>query len=255
MRCIYKLVIFIIITAFALPAMAQQTTSNNMNNKEIDKNEELVAKLKKKPLNGFFGIDFANAVPQEEFHNNLNKTGLGFSLYGGYYADPIPVAFGIEADFLFFGGDTKYLNIYKYGFWLGQDTIDTQSMIIPIVLFTRLQPNTGWIVPYLEAFAGVNIFSSTATLNTYSYEESSQDKVSASWAYGLGAGLSIKLVDFITLPNQRTSLNLDLKMKYSFGTNAEYSKVKILETGDTEFETFKSDTDMILTTIGISFSF
>jgi hypothetical protein len=249
MRKLFTLLLSVLMIAIVSSVIAKDTiVQNKVSQEEVDK-------LKLKPLNGFFGITFTNSVPQDEFHDNTNKTGLGFSLLGGYYADPVPVAFGVEADFLFFGGKTKYMNVHKYGFYIGQDTIDTQSMIIPIVLFARLQPNTGFIVPYLEGFAGINIFSTTATLNTYQYEESSQDKISASWAYGLGAGLSIKLFDFITLPDQRTSLNLDLKMKYSFGTTAEYSKVQILETGYTEFETYKSKTDMIMTNVGISLCF
>lgn len=250
MRKVYKLVLLTVMIAFSFPVFGQQ---GNLDSKISD---EALAQLKQKPLPGFFGITFTNAVPQGEFMSNLFKTGLGFSVYGGYNAAPLPLAVGLEGDFLFFGGDTRYYDQRNDRGWIiGHDTVDTQSMIIPIVAFARIQPNTGFIFPFIEAFAGVNLFSTTANYKPYWGEEDSKDKFSASFTYGLGAGVSIKLVDFITLPNQRTTLNIDFKMKYAFGTNAEYSKVRILDDSTPEFKTYESETDMILTTIGVSFNF
>ena len=223
---------------------------------QTQEQQDAAERLKKKPLNGFFGLTFANAVPQGDFYSNLHKTGLGLSLYGGYYADPIPVAFGLQGDILFFGGDTKYFTWQKPGGWnAGTDTVETQSMIIPITVFARLQPNTGIVFPFIEAFAGVNLFSATATYKPYWGPQDDKDKFSASFAYGLGAGISVKLVDFIQLPNQRTSLNLDIKMRYAFGTNADYYKVKLDNNTTPEFTSFKSETDMIITNVGVSFCF
>ena len=68
-------------------------------NAQTPEQQEAAKALKKKPLNGFFGLSFANAVPQGDLQSNLQKTGLGLSLYGGYYADPVPVAFGLQSDF------------------------------------------------------------------------------------------------------------------------------------------------------------
>lgn len=229
---------------------------------QTQEQQEAAEKLKKKPLNGFFGLTFANAVPQGDLQSNLQKTGLGLSLIGGYYADPIPVAFGLQGDILFFGGDTKYIQDRTAAGWLrGTDTVETQSMIVPITVFVRLQPNTGIIFPYIEGFAGVNLFSTSATYNSYLMRNDGtqvtddKSKFSASFAYGLGAGISVKLVDFIQLPNQRTSLNLDIKMRYAFGTNADYYKVKLNNNTTPEFTSFKSETDMIITNVGVSFCF
>ncbi len=44
-------------------------------------------------------------------------------------------------------------------------------------------------------------------------------------------------------------------MRYAFGTNAEYSTVKINNDSGVEFKTFKSETDMIITNVGVSFCF
>ncbi len=136
MKTLYKILLTAFIIAGYNSAFAQ-----------TPEQQEAANVLKRKPLNGFFGLSFTNAVPQSDFQSNLQKTGLGLSLYGGYYADPIPVAFGLQTDLLFFGGDTKYFKYQKAGWNIGTDTVDTQSMIIPITAFVRLQPNTGIVFP------------------------------------------------------------------------------------------------------------
>lgn len=63
--------------------------------------EVLIEQLKQKPLKGIFGLSFTNSVPQNEFYDNLKKSGQGFSLYGGYNFTPVPVTVGLQTDFLF----------------------------------------------------------------------------------------------------------------------------------------------------------
>jgi hypothetical protein len=215
-----------------------------------------VENLKKQPLNGFFGLTFTNAVPQGDFQTNLNKTGLGLSIFGGYNADPIPLSVGMNADVLFFGGDTKYFTYQRPGGWKGgTDTVETQSMVIPVTVFARLQPKAGIFSPYLEAFAGVNFLSTSADFTPYIGEKDSKSKFNASWTYGLGAGLSVKLVEFINLPSSHSTLNADFRMKYAWGSEADYYKVKIGANSEPIFTSFRSKTDMIITSVGISFSF
>ena len=132
----------------------------------INNDQELVEKLKNKPLNGFFGLTFSNAIPQDEFYSNLRKAGPGLSIYGGYAMDPVPVAFGLESDILFFSGDEKTFSYKNQGGWtVYRDTVSSTTMSIPITAFIRLQPKMNYVTPFFEAFCGVNIFTSSADYN------------------------------------------------------------------------------------------
>ncbi len=218
--------------------------------------QQIVEKLKNKPLNGFFGFSFTNAVPQGEFFDSLKNSAQGFSLYGGYDLSPIPVVFGAELDFLFYGGDTRIFE-YGPGNWsVYRDTVTTSSSMIPLNVFVKLQPNiSNLIFPYVEAIAGINFLSVSADYKSYYGDKDTKDRFSVAFNYGFGAGIMVKLVDFITLPNSYSQLLFDVKMKYLKGTKAEYATVEIMDDSSAEFRDFETQTDMIMFLAGITFRF
>lgn len=56
--------------------------------------------------------------------DNLQKSGQGFSLFDGYQLGDVPIAFGLEGNILFFGGETKYFSYTNQGNWnLYKDTL------------------------------------------------------------------------------------------------------------------------------------
>ena len=227
-------------------------SDDNLTNEE----QQIVEKLKNKPLNGFFGLTFTNSVPQGEFFDSLKNSAQGFSLFGGYDLDPIPVAFGLEVDFLFFGGEER---IFKYGpgnWAIYRDTVTTQSSMIPLNVFAKLQPNVGNIVyPYVEAIAGINFLSVSADYKSHFGDRDEKDRFSVAFNYGFGAGLMVKLVDFVTMPNSYSQLLFDVKMRYLKGTRAEYATVTIKDDSSAEFDDFETNTDMVLFLAGITFRF
>lgn len=224
--------------------------------------EKLVQQLKNKPLNGFFGLTFSNVVPQNEFYKNLRSAGPGLSLYGGYAMDPIPVAFGLETDLQFFSGDEKTFSYKNNGGWtVYRDTVSSTTMSIPITAFVRLQPKMNFVTPFFETFFGVNIMTSSADYSG-GYDvngnriSDSKNKTNAAFTYGVGAGCMFKLVDFVQLPNSYTNLNLDIRVRYMFGSKSKYSTIKLDDnTAQPIFTDYKSKTDMLMTSIGISFRF
>ncbi|MCX7736180.1 MAG: hypothetical protein N2319_05665 [Candidatus Kapabacteria bacterium] len=219
--------------------------------------EEQLKRIKEIPLSGFFGISATNSVPQNQFQDYLQKSGFGLSLFGGYYADPIPFAAGFNADLIFFGGETKRFKYQKPGGWtIGEDTVTTSSLIVPLSVFVRIKPiffNT--FMPYLEGFAGYTILNVSADYKPYWGKSDSKNKTSFAFHYGASAGLMIELVDFIDLPSSHRTMCLDVRLKYIKGNEADYATAKILDDTTVEFRDFRSKTDMLLLLLGLTFRF
>lgn len=235
---------------------------------QLSQDEQAIAieRLKSKPLNGFFGLSFTNAVPQNEYFDNFKRSGQGFSLYGGYHMDPLPFVFGLESDFLFFGSEERHDN-YTYPDRNGNyhsyyDTTKTQNMVIPINVFARVMPTIlRTISPYVEGFAGFTYMSLSTDYNSYDFTirdnyTKNQSQSDFSWHYGVGAGIMIKLVDFIQIPNSISNLNLDVKLRYLYGGDSKYWKAKFNEqTLQMNPQEFQSKTDMLLLMFGVTFRF
>lgn len=219
--------------------------------------EEQLRRIKEIPLSGFFGISATNSVPQDQFQNYLNKSGFGLSLFGGYYADPIPFAAGFNADLIFFGGETKRFKYQRPGGWgIGEDTVTTTSLIVPLSVFVRIKPiffNT--FLPYLEGFAGFTILNVSADYKPYWGQSDSKNRTSFAFHYGASAGLMIEMVDFIDLPSSHRTMCLDIRLRYIKGNEADYATAKIKDDTSVEFNDFRSKTSMLLLLLGLTFRF
>lgn len=236
----------------------------SLSQRNYDYDQELEEELKKMPLNGFFGITFTNSVPQGEFFDNIPKSGQGLSIFGGYHFDPMPFAIGLEADIIF-NGSTESKQQWQwqdpFGKWHTEyDTASTQNMIIPINVFARVSPNIANILfPYAEGFVGMSILNTSYTFKT-SYNVNNNDyddtdnETSVAFSYGGGAGLMIKIADFVQPPNSNVQLLFDIKMRYLKGEEVEYTEWKLVNDQFTE-KKFKSETDMVLFLAGITFRF
>lgn len=263
MKKMYKIMFLGLILIFSMIAVnlsAQEKGPAEVKTNELSSEEqELVEKLKKKPLPGFFAITFSNAVPQGEFFDSLKTSAQGFSIVGGYDFEPIPIVVGAELDFLFFGGQKEmksYVNIFRY-----YDTLETNSNMIPFNAFIKLQPNiANLFYPYVEGIIGINFLTVSSEYSSYNtvdglYEES-DNRFSIAINYGFGAGLQIKLVDFITLPNHYSQLLFNFGARYYFGSKADFANVDINKSDMTaRFRDFETKTDFLQLLFGISFRF
>ena len=231
-----------------------------------------IDKLKSIPTNYFIGLSFTNMVPQKEFFDNLPKSGQGFSLYGGFNADPMPLAFGLEFDFLFNGSNTKYRDtsaFFEGLAYIRHDTVSTQSMVIPINIFARYQPDImGYESPYVEAILGLHVLTNSQNFNsgiifpgdTVYPDKISDSKSSVALHYGVGVGVLLKLVDFVGLPASHSSLNFDILLRYLLGSEAKYQETESVGFDNNKkpffnVKDYKSKTDMIIFTAGFVFKF
>jgi len=243
-----------IISLFLLSIIA----STNLFSQEFDADElRAIEELKQKPLHGLFGISFTNSVPQNDFYSNMKHSGPGLSLYGGYTFAPVPVTIGLQSDLLFYGSYTKYYTHRNPAGWVyARDTVSFTNLVIPITAFVQFRPSVSDIVfPYMEAFAGVTMISASADFKTVGYEDT-KNEFNATLNYGLGVGTMVKLVDFITLPNFRSCMLLDMKARYMRGRNTNYFIVeRINQDSSPEFKKSESKTDMVTFQVGLVFEF
>lgn len=249
---------FILITLFVFCSITlfAQNNADTLSAAEREKLAQDLAKLKKKPLQGFVTISFMNSIPQDEFMDNLGRSGPGFMLNGGWQPSKLPLALGLEGDFLFYGGNERKFYYYRPGGWeAAVDTISYNNFMIPLTLFARIQPNFEDILyPYVEAFAGVNIMIATSHLSPAFGAEDSQSETTSSFNYGIGAGTMIKIAEIVHLPDTRTQILLDIRFRYMFGASVDYYKItQINNDTSPQFMKFNSKTDMVTFSAGIAF--
>ncbi len=223
--------------------------------------EKMELEIMSKPMNGFFGIYFSNMVPQNEFMDNIKSTGQGFSLYGGYHFDPAPMALGFQADIIFNGADERTFSDFYYGDpgdeydYYDEDTLSTQSMIFPVSVFYRMQPEVfNFIAPYLDIYGGMNLFLYSVGYDQDDEYPEPDDHFTVAWNWGLGAGALIKLGDFFQYPDSRTAIYADVRLRYMRGGTASYFTGRI-DGLTVVLREYKSNTNMILFHIGFHFRF
>lgn len=249
--------IFIFCLLISNYAYSQKGESINNKNQGNQEEAQRIDYLKNLPLHGFGGIYFSNSVPQNEYMDNLKQSGPGFGFLGGYRFEPIPITVGGQFDMVFFGGETRYYN-YKLpnGWTYARDTLNTTSWSMPITAFVRLEPNLfNFVYPYLEAFAGFSLMNANANYKSNYGVNDDKNEFSANFNYGLGAGASFKLTDFILLPNNITRMLLDVKFRYMSGNETDYYTVKANSDGSVTFDKFRSKTDQVFFNIGLVFYF
>ena len=242
---------------------------------QAEGDEQLVSSLKLKPKNGLFYLSMGSGNPQKEFQSNIGTGGFAFIMGGGYSFEPIlPKRYTDFNASLVLGMDLGYVTLDRNrrpaAPWSRYDDFIYTNSVVPIDVFARLQFNVAqWVFPYAEFISGMNIYSATTdgeyreivrrdgqnvteTRTTEIYSNRS-----VFWKYGIGAGMMIKLVENITLPNSASSILLDIKARYNYGVKSNYQKViDVDQTGTTKYESYENaGTDMLFVQAGIAFRF
>lgn len=243
-------------------AVAAITTAASAQQAGDEPTPELIRRIKEQPQNGFFGIHFSFTRPQDDFRRTLDsigKTGpiLGFALEGGYHFDPAPMSAGMNIEFLFNGRDEKtfnYLGPFNRQF---RDTLIASNTMIPINAFFRFQPAIARIVePYIEAVAGFTIMTASSDFRTNFGDNTDDSETSVAWNYGFGAGINVRLVDFIELPNVNRSMFLTMNARYLIGSELNYAVARYDDaTQRVTMTAIRSATDMFYFRAGLEFRF
>jgi hypothetical protein len=200
------------------------------------------------------GANFMIASPRGEFKNNVDNLGFGVQVEGTLWAPTVerPFSIGLSAGYLVYGLVSErrawpgfpgiYLNLTR-----------TNSIANLHALF-KITPFMGSIRPYVEGIFGGNyLFTMSEVKNENGNQQiaSSTNFDDFTWSYGGGAGLLFKLTENM---EKVTGLFLDLKVRYMYGTEAEYlteNSVFVNNLGDTIFSPQKSKIDLITFHIGV----
>ena len=203
----------------------------------VDRTEEmLIEQIKKNRLHWFGGINLQVTNPQGELQSALADVGspgssIGFDFRGGYYMDPIPLALTAEFGFAFQDGTSKRITVQS-GLFRDTFNVRASSVSIPMTLSARFMPNVGtWVFPYVEGVIGYTLYSATYSVTQQRVEEvrsNSDDRSDGAWTYGFGAGASIKIADFVSLPNTLQRTLIDVRMRYLYGSAVEVSNVELM---------------------------
>ncbi|MBA4407179.1 hypothetical protein C0389_07895 [bacterium] len=200
------------------------------------------------------GASFMIASPQGDFKNNVDQLGFGLQVEGTLWAPTLerPFSIGLNAGYLVYGHVSEkrawpgfpgiYLNLSR-----------TNSIANLHVLF-KIAPFMGSIRPYVEGIFGGNYLFTTSEVkseNSVQQIASTTNFDDITWSYGGGAGLLFKLSENM---GEVSTLFLDLKVRYMYGTEAKYlieKSVFVNNLGDTIFNPQKSKTDLVTFHVGI----
>lgn len=206
------------------------------------------------------GANFLLAFPQGEFDDIVNRAGVGGS--GGflYSLSFVPVAIGLSAAYINYGSDTRREPIVP-GVTVD---VNTSNNIATLHLLVRAIPGKGSVRPYLDGLIGFNyLFTQTIVKNRSGGEEiaSTINFDDFAFSYGGGGGVLINLFRKPLEGNEIDAgffaVNLDLRLRYLFGSQAEYlheGSITIVS-DEVYYDVSKSVTDMITAQVGVVLEF
>jgi len=204
------------------------------------------------------GLNFALGLPQGEFNDKVNENGYG--LGGNFFYSPSSslLGIGISMGYMNYGSESRrepFSSTIPDVFV----KVTTTNNIVQGHLILRAQTKRGTIHPYLDGLVGFNyLFTETKIEDEDNGGEeiaSSTNFDDAVFSYGIGGGLATNL--YTSPAGKKWSISLDLGAHYVLGGEAEYLKKGSIrrENGSVVYDIIKSNTDLLVTHIGVVFEF
>jgi hypothetical protein len=200
------------------------------------------------------GLNFTLGFPMGEFKDNVDRAGFGIS--GDFmFLTPQPEApfsIGLNLGFMNYGSETRN---ERFSSTIPDVTVDVtrDNNIANFHLLFRLALPQGIVRPYAEGlFGGSYLFTDTKILSRGSDEVASSTNFDDfAWSYGGGGGF---LINLASEPSENVSnIFLDLKVRYLFGSRAEYLKEGsiTINNGNVFYDITESKTDLFTVNIGV----
>lgn len=203
------------------------------------------------------GASLMLGYPQGEFKENVDRIGYGIQVHGTLWAPDKfrPFTVGLNLGYMVYGEESRRSRFSNPIPDVYVDVNRTNSIVNFHLLF-QVSPFTGTWRPYIEGlFGGAYIFTSTSIESDWDHEDiaTSTNFDDYTWSYGGGAGMLIKLTESL---GDVSTLYLDLKARYLFGTRAEYlaegSITVDQNNGNVYYDVLESKTDLITFHIGVT---
>jgi hypothetical protein len=208
------------------------------------------------------GLNLLVALPQGEFMDNVGRAGFGLSGHFTFFSPQpdAPFTFGINLGYINYGYESRRV---PFNQWAPDVPVDVNRLnnLVNFHFLFQVLPFEGSVKPYLDILFGGNyIFTTTEIKSDNEQIASTTNFDDFGWSYGGGGGLLIRLTDFEQSEERMSpsSLWLDLKFRYLYGTEAEYLKegsVDIHNDGTVTYYYSKSKIDLITIHLGVVVEF
>jgi hypothetical protein len=208
------------------------------------------------------GLNLLVALPQGEFRENVGRAGFGLSGQFTFFkpAPEAPFTFGINLGYINYGYESRTV---PFNQWAGDVPVDVNRMnnLVNFHFLFQVLPFEGSVKPYLDILFGGNYIFTTTEIKSHHEEIASTTNYDDfGWSYGGGGGFLIKLSDFNSNEEQMSpsTLWLDLKVRYLYGTEAEYLKegsVDVHNDGTVTYYYSKSKIDLLSIHLGVIVEF
>jgi hypothetical protein len=211
------------------------------------------------------GVNFLVGLPQGAFKENVNRAGVGITGNIGLAPKGYAYMFGLELGYMNYGTESRR---EPFSTTIPDVTVDvsTENNFASGRLLFRLQPNNGFIRPYLEGAIGGNyLFTRTTIKNQGNGGEevaSSTNLDDFAFSYGGGGGVLVLLFTKEDKEQEPGKVELgevllDLRCTYMAGSQAEYLKEGSIRRfgGRVVYDVSKSQTDLLMIQLGVAFRF
>ena len=208
-------------------------------------------------------LNFDLGFPQGGFRSNIDRTIIGGSASFLYRLPRSPFLVGASLAFLNYGCESReeFFSPEIPEVWVD---VTTANNIFNATFLFRIQPLHGPVEPYVEGLLGLNHFYTETTIYDQEYSDDDDEIASTvhlrdtAFCFGAGAGVMVNILGFSQNGRRIGSgLYLDLALRYFKGGRAEYMGEGDLVRGDgfLEYYVRESTTDLVKTTIGLTFVF
>ena len=194
--------------------------------------------------------------PQGEFKDNIDRLGFGLSGEVLFFnpSERLPFGFGLNVGYMNYGSESRQ---EPFSLTIPDVIVDVDrsNNLVNFHLLFQIAPPAGDVRPYGELlFGGAYLFTETS-INSRGTEEvaSNTNFDDFAWNYGVGGGVLINIYSPEQPEENFYALFLDLKVRYLFGTEAEYLKEGsvTIENGTAYYDVSKSKTNLLTAQLGV----
>ncbi|MES2765873.1 MAG: hypothetical protein V4642_08400 [Bacteroidota bacterium] len=213
------------------------------------------------------GLGLILGLPRNEFRDNVTNPGFGIGGHIGYAPNKMPLMFGVEFDYMAYGMETTKVPFNESTTGRVNVDLQTTNSIVSGHLFSRLQPATGLLRPYVDALVGFNYLNTSSSVNDEYSDQSIASSINfqdGAFSYGAGAGVMFKILDGNLGEDQMGETHfgttlLDFRVRYMKGGEAEYLKRGSIKEDPNDktkvtYDVYKSRTDMLTFRLGVAIS-
>lgn len=204
-------------------------------------------------------VSFIVGLPQGELEENLDAAGFGGNVFVGVGIGRSPLVVGVDAAFLVYGHERREVPLSTTIPDVVVDVTTSNNIALGHGV-VRLQPPGGAVRPYVDGLFGFKYFFTQTSVsgdNSGEVFASSNNADDAALSYGVGGGLNAHLVRWRTEKGKPISLHLHAGARYLFGREADYLREGdiVRQDGTVQFATVRSETNLLVTQLGVTFRF